>query len=84
MFRGAATAVLKNIMDAGVREAAIRYGHEIGVCSRCGRRLTNRISRELGIGPVCGGRYWEDFGEQVSAARQRIVDRGEDPDEEME
>lgn len=66
-----------------VEAAMIRYGHEIGSCSVCGRRLTNRISRELGIGPVCGGRMWEDFGDKVSAARQNILDRGEDPDEEL-
>lgn len=33
--------------------AAIRYGHEIGECGRCGTRLTNDESRAYGIGPDC-------------------------------
>lgn len=76
-------SIIQKIADAGIEEAAVRYGHEIGQCSSCGRRLTNRVSRELGIGPVCGGRMFEDFGEKVSNARQAILARGEDPDEEL-
>jgi hypothetical protein len=35
-------------------EAALRrYGRELGKCGICGRTLTNDLSRELGIGPVC-------------------------------
>lgn len=33
--------------------AAIRYGRETGRCACCGRELTNEISVEMGIGPVC-------------------------------
>jgi len=78
--------IAKMIIKAGIRECAIRYGMEIGECSNCGRRLTNRISRELSIGPICGGRM---FGEQewkaeVKAKRAEIRARGEDPDEELE
>lgn len=36
--------------------AAKRYGHELGICGVCSRTLTNEISRELGIGPVCRAR----------------------------
>lgn len=62
-----------------------RYGFEIGSCGKCGLRLTNRISRELGIGPICGGRMFEgDWRDMERRARQAIVDRGEDPDEEVE
>jgi hypothetical protein len=80
---------VRAIMDkiaADVRGAAIRFGNEIGQCSNCGRRLTNRISRELGIGPVCGGRMFDgsDWKSEVKAARTRIEARGEDPDEELE
>lgn len=35
-------------------EAAMAlYGHEVGQCGACGRRLTNETSRRLGIGPIC-------------------------------
>lgn len=38
-------------------EAAARYGHEIGRCGVCHRKLTNDVSRESGIGPVCAERW---------------------------
>lgn len=80
----AALGVLGKIFRAGVVECAQRYGREIGSCSNCGRRLTNRISRELGIGPVCGGRMFGDrFMDKVDDATQAIRARGEDPDEEL-
>lgn len=34
-------------------EAAVRFGQRTGTCSCCGRKLTNKISIDLGIGPVC-------------------------------
>lgn len=34
-------------------DAGPRFGREIGKCYVCGRTLTDRTSRELGIGPVC-------------------------------
>lgn len=78
-------AVAKLIIDSGIRECAIRYGMEIRACSNCGRRLTNRISRELGIGPICGGRmFGDDWKDEVKSKRLEIVARGEDPDEELE
>jgi hypothetical protein len=82
--RNAQVAIAKKILDAGVRECAIRFGQEIKACSNCGRRLTNKISRELAIGPVCGGRmFGEDFRFEVKVAREAIIARGEDPDEEV-
>jgi hypothetical protein len=78
----AMVAILKKIEKAGIEACAIRYGQEIGACSNCGRRLTNRISRELGIGPVCGGRmFGDEFSDKVRVARNVITERGEDPDE---
>lgn len=46
-------AVLAKIAAAGPAEASAAYGHEIGECGVCGRRLTNDESRERGIGPIC-------------------------------
>jgi hypothetical protein len=78
-------AICQKILDVGYRECAIRFGNEIGMCSNCGRRLTNRISRELGIGPICGGRMFNgDWAAEVAEARQRLFDRGEDPDEDLD
>lgn len=84
VHRNAVDAIMKKIA-ADPRAAAIRFGNEIGACSNCGRRLTNRISRELAIGPVCGGRLWEEteWKQLVRDKRQEIIARGEDPDEEI-
>lgn len=46
------------IRKVGFKESAIRYGHELGHCARCGRELTNDESREAGIGPICAGKDW--------------------------
>lgn len=37
--------------------AAIAYGKATGVCSCCGAELTNKLSIELGIGPICRGKW---------------------------
>jgi hypothetical protein len=45
--------ILRMIAEQDPAECAMRYGLEIGKCGICGRRLTNDLSRKLGIGPVC-------------------------------
>jgi len=50
-------AVLRRITDQGIKECAVRYGHELGVCGVCGRSLTNEASREAGIGPKCAAGF---------------------------
>lgn len=66
---------------ADPKAAAVAYGKAIGRCSSCGRTLTNNISRELGIGPVCGGRvFGDEFSTEVRAARESLRERGVDPD----
>lgn len=52
-------------LEAGVIEvcadpaqAAIAYGKRYGVCSCCGRELSNPESIERGIGPICAGKYF--------------------------
>ena len=82
--RSTEEGVLRKIA-ADVRAAAIRYGREIGRCSSCGRTLTNNISRELGIGPVCGARLLGDgFRSEVKEARTSLQARGIDPDANYE
>lgn len=53
MSRPAQLAVVKKIHAAGPRDAMIRFGHELGVCGRCGTELTDDTSRANGMGPVC-------------------------------
>lgn len=48
--------ILQRIVDAGIEDALARYGHEIGDCGLCGRTLTDPVSIERGIGPVCAGK----------------------------
>jgi hypothetical protein len=38
---------------ADPKTALQRYGREIGSCGVCGLRLTDEVSREYGIGPIC-------------------------------
>jgi len=38
-------------------DAAIRYGRKTGRCACCGRELTNKLSVELGIGPICRDKW---------------------------
>lgn len=42
---------------ANPEEAARAYGLAFGICSCCGRKLTNKLSIELGIGPICRERF---------------------------
>jgi hypothetical protein len=51
-----AHTMLQKIVDAGIEEASMRYGRELGICGVCGRTLTNEDSRQRGIGPICAAR----------------------------
>lgn len=37
--------------------AAIKYGQQTGTCACCGRKLTNKESIDLGIGPICRDKW---------------------------
>lgn len=37
--------------------AAVNYGRKTGTCACCGRGLTDKTSVEMGIGPICAGRW---------------------------
>jgi hypothetical protein len=41
------------VISANPLEAAVRYGRLTGSCACCGRELTNKVSIERGIGPIC-------------------------------
>lgn len=81
-------AILAAILEGEPFQCAMRYGQHIGSCSnpKCGRRLTNRVSRLLGIGPVCGGHscdpaVWKDMQRR---AREALAAAGLDPDADVE
>jgi hypothetical protein len=42
---------------ADPHKAAVAYGMRFGSCSCCGRELTNGVSVELGIGPICRDKF---------------------------
>lgn len=81
---GRAQKILKDIYRLGAGDAAILYGQRIGRCSVCHTQITNRVSRELGIGPVCGGRFFPDWKERVNTARTSLIEQGLNPDENVE
>ena len=52
-------ALIKAVQDAAADPyaAAKLYGQNTGSCSCCGRELTNALSIELGIGPICREKF---------------------------
>jgi hypothetical protein len=46
------------VIAADPEAAAKVYGLETGTCSCCGRELTNKLSIELGIGPICREKFF--------------------------
>lgn len=56
----AMVTVARKIHAQGIKESAQRYGRELGRCSDCNRTLTDAMSREMGIGPVCRNKgHWQ-------------------------
>ena len=47
--------------------AAVKFGHQTGQCSICGRRLDNKISIALGIGPICNEKFGWTLPEEDDA-----------------
>lgn len=45
--------ILTTIEADGPTEAGFRYGREIGKCCACNHHLTDKTSREIGMGPDC-------------------------------
>lgn len=58
---------------------AADFGRLYGVCCICGRTLTNEVSIELGIGPVCGRReFGGEFEFKIEAAKVTVKARDND------
>jgi hypothetical protein len=45
------------ILNGDTLAAAVAHGKETGRCSCCNRELTNELSVELGIGPICRAKW---------------------------
>lgn len=63
--------------------AASLYGQEFERCSICNRGLTRRLSREMGIGPICATKHGFVESGYVESVEAAIIARGEDPKEKM-
>jgi hypothetical protein len=50
------TEVIKTCTDP--EQAAIAYGKKFGSCAICSRELSDPVSIERGIGPICYGRFF--------------------------
>jgi hypothetical protein len=48
-------AVVRTAQDP--RGVAVQYGRDTGICSCCGRTLTDPVSIEMGIGPICAMKW---------------------------
>lgn len=75
--------ILEKIITAGPDKAAIQYGQSIRQCCACGRGLTRRISRAMGIGPICNERLGWFPEVDANALRAQMVRDGLDPDEDL-
>jgi hypothetical protein len=57
-----ALAAVFNMEQQELYVEAVKYGRKTGICSCCGRTLTNGESIKLGIGPICREKYgWATF-----------------------
>lgn len=58
MYAGRLVPILDDANEAGnLVKLAKAYGHETGSCSVCGRTLTDSLSVQMGIGPICAERF---------------------------
>jgi Family of unknown function (DUF6011) len=61
--------------------AAQLYGQEARRCTVCNRKLTRRLSRELGIGPVCAVKVEWMTPDYIDSITQSLIAQGLDPKE---
>lgn len=51
--KGANRKAVLNLIAQDPKEAAVRFSREYQVCAACGSPLTDPVSREIGLGPIC-------------------------------
>ncbi|MEU4066631.1 DUF6011 domain-containing protein [Streptomyces wedmorensis] len=67
-------------LATGQHKAAANYGRKVGKCCRCGKTLTDNVSRKYGIGPECI-QMWPDIKELVDAELAEAEDEEGDDDD---
>lgn len=83
------TAEQKMLVLAAIYDpeaTAMSNGRVTGSCCCCGRTLTNKLSIELGIGPICRGFWFPEPTVDTSAMEKMLADVEEhiaDKDESM-
>jgi hypothetical protein len=82
--KGQDRAYVLNEINKDPAAASRLFGVESRACGVCGRRLTRRISRALGIGPVCAAKTGFVSDAYISQIRIDMIERGENPDETIE
>lgn len=55
--KGANRKAVLNLIGQDPKEAAVRFSREYQVCAVCGSPLTDPVSRERGLGPICEGKF---------------------------
>ena len=78
--KGAQATQVLGTIHADILGAAKLYGKEIGKCSNCNRTLTRRLSRELGVGPVCAEKLGMS-ADDIQAVKDELISAGLDPEE---
>lgn len=51
------TSTALQLIAEDPKAAAVKYGRDLGQCACCGRQLTDPVSIENGIGPICAGNF---------------------------
>lgn len=57
----------------GHQKASANYGRQVGKCCRCGKTLTDKVSRHYGIGPECI-LMWPDIKELVDNEESELAE----------
>lgn len=57
-YRETVIPLLDDAKEMGnLLKLAKAYGHETGSCAVCGRLLTDKLSVQMGIGPICASKF---------------------------
>lgn len=55
--KGANRKAVLNLIGKDAKASAILFSREFQVCAACGSPLTDPVSREIGLGPICAEKF---------------------------